>query len=265
MAHPVVSVAEPASEAAHDDDDVRVLPCRPTIACTAEIVKGGVLEVETGFARRQSADEPAHSVAALLKYSLTDRLQLQLGTNNLVMMQHGSATQSFDGVFAGPKLVLLEQRARAPAIAVSALFMFPTRDGADAVTQTTDGYFWIYASKDLPWLHADFNVGLNVLSLDSHPAVQELVALSLSRDLAFGFGAMLEGYAFEGGGDYAAHDAGVLTGLTYSIGPRVMLDAGVDIALHRDSRDLTMFAGVTFAPYAHVQRSAAGERLAAKH
>lgn len=254
--YPTASFAEDAGDEHLADDEIKVLPCRPTIACTAEIVKRGVLEVETGFARRHSADAPVSTVQALVKYSVTDRVQLQLGTNNLVMAQHGSDTQTLDGVYGGTKLVLRDQSERAPAISVSALVMLPTRDGASAATQTTDGYFWAYASKDLGSVHADFNVGLDVLSIDHHPAVQELVALSLSRDLAYGVGAMLEGYTYEGGGDYAEHDAGILTGLSYALTPRIMFDAGADIALYRDARHLTLFGGLTFAPY-HVDRARA--------
>lgn len=236
-----------------DDDVVSVLPCRPTIACTAEIVPGGTLELEVGWAQRRASESPTNSALGLAKVSLTDRLQLQLGTNNMVTSQAGT-TSPLDGVFLGPKVVLVEQTDRVPAIAVSALVSTPTRDGAAAVTRTTDVNLWAYASKDLPWLHADFNVGFDVLSVDDHPALQELVALSLSRDISHGVGAMLEGYAFWNGGEYVDHDAGVLTGLTFSIAPRVMFDAGFDVSLYRDTRNVTMFAGVTFVPYTSVGR-----------
>jgi len=128
---------------------------------------------------------------------------------------------------------------------------------------TTDGDFWLYLSQDLPGVHADLNVGVNVLSMDSQPAVQYLGALSLSRDLAWGVGAMLENYAFVGGGSYADHDAGVLSGFTYAPTPRLMFDLGTDIALFRDSRNLTLFAGFTIVPYQYVKKqTAAGSSVA---
>jgi len=236
-----------------DEGIVSVLPCRPTIACTAEIVPGGSLELELGWAQRRASGAPTNSVQALAKISLTDRLQLQVGTNNVLSSQ-ADTMNTLDGAFFGPKVVLLAQGDVVPAVAVSALLSTPTRDGAAAVTHTTDLYLWGYASKDLPWVHADLNVGFNVLSVDDQPAVQELVALSLSRDIGHGVGAMLESYAFWNGGAYAAHDAGVLTGLTYSLAPRVMFDAGFDVSLYRDSRNITLFTGVTFVPYTSVAR-----------
>jgi hypothetical protein len=227
------AVADPEAE-------VSVLPCRPTIACTAEIVPQGTVEVETGYAQRRGTGDAIGSLQALVKYSVTDRVQLQVGTNNVT---------SVDGAYLGPKVVLHAQTEYAPAISLSALVMLPTRSDTDAMTRTTDGYFWAYASKDLLTIHADFNVGVNVLSMTDKPATQVLAALSLSRDIGHGVGAMLEGYAFEGGAPYGTHDAGILTGLTYSITPRMMLDAGVDIALYRDVRNLTLFGGVTFIPF----------------
>ena len=261
FAEPSVEPAEPAV-----DDEVAALPCRPTIACTAEIVRGGTLEVETGFAHRRAADANASGVLALVKYSITDRLQLQLGTNNLVMAS-GDTTAWLDGVYLGPKVVLARQTEQLPTLAVSALFSIPTRSGDDAMTRTRDGYFWVYASKDLLGFHADGNLGLDVLSLTDAPAVQGVAALSVSHDLAFGLGAMVETYAFEGGGSYAQHDAGVLMALSYAPTPRIMFDLGGDVALHRDARRATLFAGVTFIPYraARPHHPVSPELTAARH
>ena len=250
--------ADPAPPDAEVQGEVQVYPCRPTIACTAELVPAGALEIETGYAQRRVDGAPNHSVQALAKYSVTDRVQLQVATNNLIAAQSGSGAQLIDGVWFGPKVLLVRQDGYVPSIAVSAFLAVPTRDGPGALTQSKDADMWVYASKDLPLgIHADLNLGIDVLGVDDHPAIQELVALSLSRDLGHGFGTMLEGYAFEGGGTHAEHDAGVLTGLTFAVVPRVMLDAGFDVALYRDARDVTMFAGVTFVPYAHAAPTAA--------
>jgi hypothetical protein len=92
-----------------------------------------------------------------------------------------------------------------------------------------------------------------------------VTALSVSHDISHGVGAMGEAYAFEGGRAYAAHDAGVLTAVSYGPSPGIMFDLGSDIALHRDARSATLFAGVTFIPY-HTERArAAGAALAASH
>ncbi len=247
------AVDEPTPEAG-----VRALPCRPTIACTAEIVPGGHFEIEAGYALRRtpSASTGVHGAAVLGKYSITDRLQLQLGTNNVFLAQAGTSTRSFDGAFGGPKLVVVTQGERVPAIAVSALVSAPTAKDEGAAVRTYDESTWIYVSKDLLGFHGDINVGLDALSLDKKPALQTLAALAVSRDLAFGFGAMIEGYTYNGGGAYAGHDGGVLTALSFSPMPELVLDAGADTALYRDTRTVTFFAGLTMLPFDSVRAGA---------
>ncbi len=255
VALPLVS----GSPAFADDDPPTVLPCRPTVACTAEIAPEGTLQVETGYAQRRASSSAVSTVPTLVMYSVTDRVQLQLGTNNAVVSE-GGATRVFDGALVGPKVVLLEQTDTTPAISMSALFAIPTRTGTDAVTKTTDAYLWAYASKDILGFHADLDVGANVLSVDDHPAVQGVAALSVSHDLIGGVGVMAEAYAFEGGGSYASHDGGILSAISIAATKRVMFDVGTDVGLYRDTRRMTLFAGITFAPiapsHAHVSPAA---------
>lgn len=229
----------------------------------ADIAARGTLEVETDYAQTWSDAAIANSGAALLKYSLGDSLQLQLGTNKLITVQSGGSTQMLDGVYLGPKLVLRDQSAIAPSIAVSAMVMLPTRGGDDALTQTVDTYLCAYASKDVLGLHADLNLGLNLLSLDDHPATQFVAAAAVSRELVPDLGAALETYVFQGGGEYADHDAGALVALSYTPAPWIKIEAGGDVALYRDTRSLTVFTAVTVVPY-HPARPAARPELASR-
>lgn len=136
----------------------------------ADIAERGTLEVETDYAQTWSDSAIASSGAALLKYSLSDSLQLQLGTDNLITVQSGAATQTLDGVYFGPKLVLRDQGEIAPSISVSAMVSLPTRGGDDALTQTVDAYLCAYASRDVLGVHTDVNLGVNLLSVDAAPA-----------------------------------------------------------------------------------------------
>lgn len=214
----------------------------------ADIAPRGTLVLEAGYAQRRAADTTTTNVRALARYSVADRLELQLGTNNVVTASTGSGAQTLDGMFLGPKVMLVDQTATRPMVSVSAVVMMPTR-GDDAVASTDDAYLWAYLSKDVAGVRADLNVGANLLNYDDDPTLQEVVALSLARDLGGGVGAQLEGYALGDGGMYATHDAGIQVELTYALSARVALDVGIDIALYRDTRDTTMFAGVAFVPY----------------
>jgi hypothetical protein len=255
-----------AEDPSKKEEDARALPCRPTIACMAEIVPKNTLEIEAGYAQRIASDARLQSAQVLLKYSLSDHFQLQLGTNNLIAAQDSARTQSFDGVYGGPKLLLADQGDWSPSFAVSALFMGPTRQGEDALQQQWDGYFWAYISKDLAGFHGDINFGFNVLGLDKKPEPQVLTALAISRDLFGGLGSYVELYGFHGGAPYAEHDAGVLAGLSYAPIQELIFDAGADTALYRDTRSVTVFAGATFLPYDMVRNHLPqhhAERLAA--
>ena len=78
-----------ASATAHadgwPDDRDRVLPCRPTIACTAELVPPGTFEVEAGYLyRRSGTGATQRSSPFLLKLTLAAWAQVQVGSNGYV-------------------------------------------------------------------------------------------------------------------------------------------------------------------------------------
>ncbi len=73
------------SAGAEEEDSVRVLPCRPTISCSADVVPPGAAEIESGYAaRRVAGGGYVETEPVLLKLTLLRWLQLQAGTNALV-------------------------------------------------------------------------------------------------------------------------------------------------------------------------------------
>ena len=230
----------------------------------AEISARDTLEVETDYVQSHGDGGLVNTGVALVKYSIGNTLQLQLGTDNLVTVQRGTATALLDGVYLGPKLVVVSQTEQRPAVAVSAVVALPTRGDPDALTQTVDTYVWGYLSKDLRGVHADLNLGLNVLSIDARPAIQLIAAAAVSRALSDRVGAALELYTFEGGGAYAEHDAGALTALSYTAAPWLTVQAGADVALYRDVRSLTLFAAVTVVAYRRARPDDRGTLAASK-
>lgn len=225
---------------------------------SAEISARDTLEVETGYVRSHGDSGLVNTAVALVRYSISDALRVEIGTDNLVAVQRGAATALFDGVYFGPKLVVLPQTEHRPAVAVSAVVALPTHSGPDALIQTADTYLWGYLSKDLLGVHADLNLGFDVLSVDTRPAIQLVAAAAVSRALSDDFGAALELYTCEGGGMYEEHDAGALAALSYTATPWLTVQAGADMALYRDVRSLTLFAGVTVVPHQRARADDAG-------
>jgi len=253
-ADPVEGVEEEQAEAPDAESTARVghvkaLPCRPTIACTAEIVPAGAWEVESGYSDRKAGGTNAHGGQVLVKYSATDHLQLQLATNNFFSMTPSTGSSTFfDGGFVGPKVQFNRQGEYLPIFAMSAFLGFPTKQGPQALQQTYDAYLWAYASKDIGFAHTDLNSGINVLNLAGSAKPQAVVAWSWSADIAYGLGYMTEGYGYFGG-SAAIADAGWLNAISYSPVPEVLFDLGGDVGLAGVDRAYTLFVGVTFVPY----------------
>ena len=240
-------VAAEANEIPANGGRVKVLPCRPTIACTAELVPANTWEVEAGYSDRRSSGTTAHGGQLLIKYSVLDRLQLQLATNNVFSAPVGGSVSYFDGGVAGLKARFTPQGRFLPMISASLLVSFPTQSGQMVAQRSYDTLLWVYFSKDIGFVHTDLNFGWDTLDLSGSAKPQEVVAWSASTDLAYGFGFMTEGYGFFGG-SAAVADAGWLNAISYAPIPEVMFDLGGDAGLVGVDRTYTLFVGVTFIP-----------------
>jgi hypothetical protein len=255
LAYPLLmSVLAVSTAAAAEDsgEPMRVLPCRPTISCSADIVPPGALEIELGYAARHvRADGFFHLQPLLLKLTILRWLQVQLGTNGYVFTSGdvSRTLQYIDDVSIGLKVHFLDQTSVTPSLAASAALSIPTPYRNDTFPFAYDASFWLYASKDYGPLHVDLNGGLNVWQFDiDQRSLQPFVSLATAVALPLGFGAMAEGYWFDDGGPIALRDAGLLLAASYAPTPRVLFDAGIDWSFVPATRTYTLFAGVTFIP-----------------
>ena len=234
-----------------------VLPCRPTIACTAELTPPGTFEIEAGVIARKLAHESRQlATPLLLKLTLEKWVQLQLGDNGYTSVT-GSARASYvDNVVGGLKFHLADQDGLAPSVAFSAEFGAPTLAGQTGYVRAYDAFITGYVTKDFGPLHADFNVGFNAFGLGSfqnqpdksQTKNQEWVALALSMNLPPPFGIMAEAYDFSDAGVLAPHDAGFLFAMTVSPASWLMFDFGGDAGLVPSTRTYATFVGLTIIP-----------------
>jgi hypothetical protein len=230
------------------DASYKALPCRPTIACTADIVPPGVIELEMGYLyRRLARAVNQQSVPFLLKLTLAEWAQLQFGSNGPTFASMPVPARFFDDVTLGLKLHLQDQEARIPSLSFSATASIPTR-AAEGYLRTYDALFIFYVTKDFAWLHADLNLGLNLWQLEAAPHTQPWLALALSVALPRGFGPMLELYYFSDAAPVAPSDAGMLVALSYQPRNWIVFDAGFDVGFVAATRSASAFAGLTFIP-----------------
>jgi hypothetical protein len=248
------------------DEPIRVLPCRPTISCSADIVPPGALEVELGYStRRVRLGGFVSTQPALVKLTALPWLQFQLGTNGYIFSS-GAVPRELryiDDVSVGLKTHFVDQTTATPSIAVSATWSIPSPYRDSAFPFAYDASFWAYVSKDQGRLHVDLNGGVNFWQFElKERSYQPFVALAATVALPLSLGAMAESYWFDDGGRIAPRDAGFLIAASYAPSPSLLFDAGGDMSFFPSTRTYSIFAGVTFVasrlwgPPARSERSA---------
>jgi hypothetical protein len=244
----LVAVGRNAWALSPPDDQTTSLPCRPTIACTADIVKPGLFELETGMLFRHLGTARQWTFPFLAKLTLASFVQLQVGSNGYTTQFDGTPARYFDNVSPTIKLHLLDQRPTLPSLALSGAVALPVVKDQQGFIPADDAFFIVYVTKDFGPLHADLNLGVNDFGIDSTPRAQEWVALALSVPLPSPFGAMIEGYYFTDAAPFAGRDGGCLFALSASPRPWLIFDFGGDVGYFPASRDYSSFVGMTIVP-----------------
>jgi hypothetical protein len=228
--------------------DTRTLPCRPTIACTADLVPPGAFELEAGVLyRRIDSNGRQWTFPFLAKLTLVDWAQLQLGSNGYSLAQGDVPQQYLDDVTPGVKIHLLNQGVIAPSFSLSATASIPTFRGKGYV-RTYDALLTAYVTKDFGLLHADLSLGANAWRLDGSPLPQEWIALALSMNLPAPFGIMAENYYFTDASPIATRDGGFLFAISLTPKPWLMFDFGGDIGYFPSTRAYSVFVGMSVVP-----------------
>jgi Ca2+/H+ antiporter, TMEM165/GDT1 family len=236
------------ARAADPPGDTQTLPCRPTIACTADFVPPGAFELESGaLFRHLGSSGRQWTFPFLAKLTLVPWFQFQVGSNGY-SVAHGDVPEQFlDDVQIGGKIHLVDQQALRPSLSFSALASIPTVQG-QGYLRTYDALLTAYVTKDFGPLHADFNVGENVWRVEGEPRPQEFVALAVSMNLPPPFGVMAESYYFTNAAPVAMRDGGFLFALSQSPRPWLMFDAGGDIGMFPSTRAYSVFFGMSVVP-----------------
>ncbi len=218
---------------------VKAQPCRPTVACTAELVPAGHAEVEVGGWSTASGT----ALNVLAKVSLVDWLQVQFGTDRLLDFTSTGVT-AVDGAVVSLKGRLFTQLGWRPTLSVSMRLAAPTRPPLPAIQGATDLAGTLHVSKDLGPLHADLNATVLVLGLRE---AQGQAAMALSTGLPAHFGAALEVHSTFGN-PRLADEGGVRAVLTWSGDDRLVLDVGGDLGFFPQTRAWAFFFGFVFVP-----------------
>jgi hypothetical protein len=237
------------SRAAEGPGDTQTLPCRPTIACTADFVPPGAFELEAGYQyRRLAGNQRQSSFPFLAKLTLDRWVQAQVGSNGYTAVQGPTALHYFDNVSLGAKLHFFDQGRLMPSVSFSAAVSVPTVADPGYV-RATDLLAIAYVTKDVGPIHADFNVGWNQFGGDSGALSQQWVALALSASLPAPFGVMVENYYFTDAAPLASRDGGALFAVSHAPRPWLTFDLGGDVGYFPGTRAFSAFFGMSIVPF----------------
>jgi hypothetical protein len=224
-----------------EPDEITAVPNRPTFASTAETVQRGVFEIEYGFELARNHQ----NINGLLKWGMFKNLELWF--LNLPMERDAGVARIGDSG-AGFKLGIISQKKFVPKIAVLYVALLPTATnelGAGA----TGHFVNILVSKDFGKHHFDVNEGVQWLGRPGASGFDRnyFSALSYSHPLAgkWGYTAELAGYSRPNLTTPATMT--LLNAATYSVSPRLVLDAGAYFAVYGNLPRVTFFGGVTYS------------------
>lgn len=225
-----------------------LLPCRPTIACTAELAPEGTLQLELGYLRRALAGGVTQeSIPFLAKLALADWLEAQVSSNGYTVSDGPAPARFHDNLQLGFKASRKGGTAF-PTVGASLQLAVPTPGRQLGYLKATDALVTGYLTYMLPAnVEADMNLGANVFHIEGSAQTQPWAALALSRDLPLGLTAMAEGYRFGGALPYAQRDAGLLAALSWTATSWLVIDAGGDAGLFPRSRRFSIFCGLSLA------------------
>ncbi len=229
-------------------DDNPALPCRPTVSCIADLAHPGSVEIESGFLfQKLSSPTLEYTNPILVKLTLANWVQLQVGGNGPTLVTSPTA-HYLDNIVTGFKFHILDERKWAPSLSWAAAVGVPLA-AADGYLRAYDLFLTAFASKNISWLHIDFNVGVNFWRLEAQPIVQPWLALALSTSLPRHFGVALEGYYFQDAHPFSPRDGGVRGVVSFAPRPWIVLDAGADVGFFWSQRACSVFAGVSVLPF----------------
>jgi Putative MetA-pathway of phenol degradation len=210
---------------------IRANPNRPTVADPAEISEYGVLEVEYGWNRSWLAHQARENdFGALVKFAALCNLEIRWSPDTLISQ---GGRRGFGDNWIGAQYRFHRQTRRAPELAVSYALKIPSASAAQGLgTGRVDHQIKFLASKDLGATHFDFNASALVVGRPGggRDTAAE-IDLSFSHSLHDKLGLTGEIYGDTRLNDSVPGFTSTLWALTYSLTPRLVVDAGMDTAL----------------------------------
>jgi hypothetical protein len=241
----LVLFAGGAARADGNDDasDLKVLPCRPTVTCTADLAPPGTVEIELGYEFRRSDGFDTSTIPLLIKLPIASWLELQIGDAGYTFVPGASY---LDNVTIGAKLHVLDQTASRPSLAITATVSAPT-PAQTGYAHLTDAFATAHASKDLGKLHLDADAGVIAWRLEASVVYQPWAAVAATYAVTDRIGIAVEPHAFGDASPVAAQDYGAIAAVEAAAKGWLIIDAAVDVTLSTPQA-IAALVGASIAP-----------------
>lgn len=234
--------AQPTARTEPEGDAIAAVPNRPTFATTALTVQPGVLEIEYGF----QGDRTQQNINGLVKFGLFRSLELRFAQNP-IEMDSGVASTGVCGIGFKWKFLLQHQAKPDLALLYSSTVSIATSPLGVAATGHS---VQALVSKDFGKNHFDVNEGVQFVGRGV--AVNGFdrnyfSAMSWSRAVSGKWGATAELAGFSWTNSQTPATMTILAAATYSVSPRLVLDAGAYAAAYGNLPRVTTFFGATYS------------------
>ncbi len=237
------------------EDEIISVPNRPGLANPAEVTQKGVLEIEYGWDRafRSQNFKTYTGAAGFIRFGLTEDIELHVAMVNYISQRsqdHEGRRSGVGDTIPGFKYRLTKESGIWPTLSLAYDVKLPTASRKKGLgSGRVDHNLTFLASKNMLGLDWDFNYVLGWIGEEGKKRFDDshLFALAFSRPLFGPLGISGEVYGGPRVNRQTAGFASTDWALTYTVNPRVTLDAGVDIGLTSAARDITYFAGITIA------------------
>ena len=231
-----------------EQEELAANPGRPTVSTPATLTPVGYLQFETGILGAQHSGEFADRTAIneVIKFTVARRVELLVQSEPAVFSDLGNQhSRDAGGLSLGAQAVLLPGNERRPTLAVS--YFRTVYDGTapdlDFGSSRNSAIFLL--STDVRKWHIDTNYIFNEQIDNAVRRAQFGQTLSVAHPVAGKLAWTGELWHFTQP-FLQGHAAGFLTGPTYSVTPRLVLDIGFNRGLTSTSTRWEFFTGFTY-------------------
>jgi hypothetical protein len=231
-------------------DSIVANPNRPTVADPADVTQYGVLELEYGWDRIWPGGGTGQtSLGGLLKFGLLCDVELRWTTTSFLRQTGANGTRNgFGDNWLGPQIRFYRQTKRVPSLAFSYAVKIPSASdslGSDRV----DHELTLLASKDVGGIHFDFNASQFLIGRAAASGFDKNQQLNLAFSHTVRGNLLFTGefYGNTRLNQATPGFASSLWALTYTVTPRLVIDAGFEAGLTSGGPHRHVFAGATYS------------------